>query len=52
MTKFVVRLQCDKIKWFKMKKAETAPSVMMKSVEKDEARKVAVEAAAQSDAAE
>ena len=30
----------------KTKKAETAPSVMMKTVEKEEARKVAVEAAA------
>ncbi|HBZ58163.1 MAG TPA: 30S ribosomal protein S6 [Sutterella sp.] len=34
----------------KMKKAETAPSVMMKAVEKEEARKVAVEAAAPSEA--
>ena len=33
-----------------MKKAETAPSVMMKAVEKEEARKVAVEAAAPSEA--
>ena len=31
----------------KTKKAETAPSVMMKTVEKEEAKKVAVEAAAQ-----
>ena len=30
----------------KIKKAETQPSVMMKTVEKDEAKKVAVEAAA------
>jgi small subunit ribosomal protein S6 len=34
----------------KMKKAETAPSVMMKAVETEEARKVAVEAAAPSEA--
>ena len=34
----------------KMKKAETAPSVMMKAVEKEEARKVAVETAAPSEA--
>ena len=36
----------------KMKKAETAPSVMMKAVEKEESRKVAVEAAAPSEAEE
>ncbi len=34
----------------KMKKAETAASVMMKSVEKEEARKAPVEAPAQSEA--
>ena len=36
----------------KMKKAETAPSVMMKSVEKDEARKAAAAEAAAREAAE